>query len=72
MTRLLLDTDIFCKLGVADLLDDTLSILGLKYSDCSRLPALPHMLRRGRLVRQSWRWPKRASPNYQSRMRGVQ
>lgn len=52
MTRLLFDTDAFCKLGVADLLDDTMSSFSLKPTDCGRLPALPHMLRRGRLVRQ--------------------
>ena len=47
--RLLVDTDVFCKLGVACLFDETLSALKLKASDCGRLPALPYMLRRGSL-----------------------
>lgn len=51
MTRLLFDTDVFCKLGVSGLLDDSLAALGFARSDCARLAALPHMLRRGRLVR---------------------
>ena len=51
MTRLLFDTDVFCKLGVSGLLDHSLTALGLTRSDCARLAALPHMLRRGRLVR---------------------
>jgi hypothetical protein len=52
MTRLLIDTDVFCKLGVADLLGDALDVFGLKMADCARLPALPYMLRRGGLVRK--------------------
>lgn len=47
--RALLDTDAFCKLAVAGLLHDALRLLGTDLQDCGRLPALPHMLRRGRL-----------------------
>jgi len=47
--RLLIDTDFFCKLGVSGLLDSLLTVLAVERGDCRRLPALPHMLRRGRL-----------------------
>jgi hypothetical protein len=47
--RLLIDSDVFCKLGVAGLLEDALAALDISVSDCARLPALPYMLRRGRL-----------------------
>jgi hypothetical protein len=47
--QLLVDTDVFCKLGVANLFDEALISLGVEVSECRRLPALPHMLRRGRL-----------------------
>lgn len=47
--RLLVDTDIFCKLGVSGLLQPTLAALGVDLTECGRLPALPHMLRRGKL-----------------------
>lgn len=47
--ELLVDTDAFCKLAVAGLLEDAIRLLGAALSDCRRLPALPHMLRRGRL-----------------------
>ena len=49
--KLLVDTDAFCKLGIAGLLADAVGVLGGNLSDCGRLPALPHMLRRGKLVR---------------------
>lgn len=49
--KLLVDSDIFCKLGVAGLLDEALAVLGVPVSDCGRLAALPHMLQRGRLVK---------------------
>jgi hypothetical protein len=49
---LLIDTDLFCDLGSADLLRDAVEVLGYRVCDCARLPALPHMLRRGRLVRR--------------------
>ena len=47
--RLLLDNDIFCKLGCCDLLQDAVEILGLEFSRCCRLSSLPHMLCRGRI-----------------------
>lgn len=47
--RPLLDTDIFCKLGAAGLLSDAAALFGAAIHDCERLPALPQMLRRGRL-----------------------
>lgn len=49
--ELLLDSDVLCKLAAADLLADTVKIFGLTIPDCRRLPALPHMLRRGSLRR---------------------
>jgi hypothetical protein len=48
--KLLIDTDAFCKLGMAGLLDPAIEALGAA-GGCGRLPALPHMLRRGRLPR---------------------
>lgn len=47
--RLIIDTDVFCKLAISDLLSDALSVLGVASNECGRLPALPHMLRRGKL-----------------------
>lgn len=47
--RALLDTDAFCKLATAGLLQDAVRLLGVGLHECGRLPALPHMLRRGRL-----------------------
>jgi hypothetical protein len=47
--KLLVDTDAFCKLGVAGLLSDTFAVVGVDHSDCGRLAALPYMLRRGGL-----------------------
>jgi hypothetical protein len=49
--RLLLDTDAFCKLGAGGLLQSAAAILGVAWPECLRLPALPQMLRRGRLWR---------------------
>jgi hypothetical protein len=49
MPRLLVDTDIFCKLGIAGLLEPAVSVLGVALADCRALPPLPHMLRRGKL-----------------------
>ena len=49
---LLLDTDLFCKLGIVGLFDAALDALGVAESDCRRLAALPHMLRRGSLPRR--------------------
>lgn len=50
--RILIDTDVFCKLGIAGLLDDGLRLLGAGIAECGRLAALPYMLRRGRLLAQ--------------------
>jgi hypothetical protein len=47
--RVLLDTDAFCKLAVAEVLHDTLGLLGAEPGDCGRLAALPYMLQRGGL-----------------------
>jgi len=47
--KLLVDTDAFCKLGIAGLLEDTARLFGAKLQEYGRLPALPYMLRRGRL-----------------------
>ena len=47
--RLLVDTDAYCKLGVAELLVDAVAVLGVAVDECGRLAALPFMLRRGRL-----------------------
>jgi hypothetical protein len=49
---LLIDTDAFCKLGLADLLTQSVRILGVELADCARLPALPYMLQRGRLFKR--------------------
>lgn len=46
----LIDTDLFCELGIAKLLPDAARVLGCSLTDCARLPALPYMLRRGRLA----------------------
>lgn len=47
--KLLVDTDVFCKLGIANLLEDAARIFGASLQECGRLPALPFMLRRGSL-----------------------
>jgi len=49
--RLLLDTDAFCALAMGGLLYDAVDLLGTDLADCGRLPALPYMLRKGRLRR---------------------
>lgn len=46
---LLIDTDAFCVLAAGRLLDDAVNLFGANLSGCARLPALPHMLRKGRL-----------------------
>jgi hypothetical protein len=51
MPRLLVDSDIFCKLGITGLLEPSAAIFGVSLADCACLPALPHMLRRGKLPR---------------------
>lgn len=50
--NLLVDTDAFCKLGMAGLIEDAAGVFGARLPDCGRLPALPHMLRRGSLVKR--------------------
>lgn len=50
--RILIDTDVFCKLGIAGLLDDSVRLLEAGIAECGRLAALPYMLRRGRLRTQ--------------------
>ena len=47
--RILIDTDAFCKLAIGGILEDSLKLFGVGLSECGRLPALPHMLRRGSL-----------------------
>lgn len=47
--KLLIDSDAFCKLGIAELLPEALGALGVDFDDCGRLCALPQMLRRGGL-----------------------
>lgn len=47
--RLLVDTDVFAKLGIAGLLDQLYELFGVSIEACRRLPALPYMLRRGAL-----------------------
>ena len=47
--RLLVDTDAFCKLAVGNVLHDAIGLFDADLSECGRLPALPHMLRQGRL-----------------------
>lgn len=49
LATLLLDTDVFAKLGIASLLEHTYALFDVTANDCRRLPALPHMLRRGAL-----------------------
>lgn len=48
----LIDTDAFCKLGIAGLLTDAVASLGVQLPDCGRLAALPHMLRRGSIPKR--------------------
>lgn len=47
--RLLVDTDAFCKLAIGGVLHEALRLLETDLNECGRLPALPYMLRRGRL-----------------------
>lgn len=49
--RLLVDNDAFCKLAISDLLSDAAALFDAELRECGRLPALPYMLRRGRLPR---------------------
>jgi hypothetical protein len=52
LMKVLLDTDAFCKMAIAEVLEPAVGILGAEIVDCGRLPALPHMLRKGRLRKQ--------------------
>ena len=47
--RLLVDSDAFCKLAASGLLSDAAALFNAELGECGRLPALPHMLRRGQL-----------------------
>lgn len=47
--RLLLDNDALCKLGLGGVLKEAAALFGAKLSDCGRLPALPYMLKKGRM-----------------------
>ena len=49
--KLLIDTDAFCKLGIAGLLADAAHLFKASLSDCGRLAALPYMLQKGSLPR---------------------
>jgi hypothetical protein len=49
--KLLIDTDVFCKLGMTDLLAESAELFGANLEECARLPALPYMLRKGTLRR---------------------
>jgi len=49
---LLIDTDAFCKFACGGLLERAIALFGLPAAECARLPALPHMLRRGALHRR--------------------
>ncbi len=49
--RLLVDTDIFCKLAAGGVLREAVARLGADLSECGRLSALPHMLRKGKLTK---------------------
>lgn len=50
--KVLIDTDAFCKLAIAGMLEDGVRVLGADLTECGRLQALPHMLRRGSLVKK--------------------
>jgi len=50
--KLLVDTDAFCKLGVAEFLREMARIFDASLQECRRLPALPYMLKRGALRKQ--------------------
>lgn len=48
-SKLLIDSDAFCKLAAANLLNELLGLLKIDKTQCARLPSLLPMLRRGRL-----------------------
>ena len=47
--NVLVDSDVFCKLGAANLLEPALRALQCELKDSRRLPSLPYMLGRGQL-----------------------
>lgn len=47
--KLLVDTDVFCKLAVSGLLLKAVDLLGADLTECGRLPALQYMLKKGGL-----------------------
>ena len=47
--KLLVDTDAFCKLSASGLFFKAIDLLGADITECARLPALPYMLKKGRL-----------------------
>ena len=47
--RLLVDTDVYCKLSVPGLFLEAIHLLGIDITECGRLAALPYMLRKGPL-----------------------
>ena len=47
--KLLVDTDVFCKLATSGLFHDAVHLLGADPKECGRLPALPYMLRKDTL-----------------------
>ena len=48
--QLLVDTDIFCKLGISQLLLKSIELFGVDITECGRLTALPYMLKKGSLT----------------------
>lgn len=48
--QLLVDTDIFCKLGICQLLLKAIELFGADVAECGRLTALPYMLKKGSLT----------------------
>ena len=49
LTRLLVDTDLYCKLSVPGLFQEAINLLGVEITECGRLAALPYMLKKGPL-----------------------
>ena len=47
--KLLVDTDAFCKLSVSGLFFKAINLLEADLTECARLPALPYMLKKGKL-----------------------
>ena len=47
--RLLVDTDVYCKLSVPGFFEEAVHLLGVDVTECGRLAALPYMLKKGPL-----------------------